>query len=65
LDEQFRLRKVLVNAQAGHVDRLRGTWALAFVTMQHHSEFQKFLSDHQRRELSPSEEKQLSKLGLE
>jgi len=41
----------------------RAAWALAFVTMQYHSEFKKFLIDQQSRELSPSEQKYLSKLG--
>jgi hypothetical protein len=35
------------------------------VTMQHHSEFRQFLTDQKSRELSPSERKHLSKLGLD
>jgi hypothetical protein len=42
----------------------RAAWALAFVTMKHHREFEKFLHDQQHRELSVSEEKHLMKLGL-
>ena len=43
----------------------RAAWALAFVTMQHHSEFRQFLTDQKSRELLPSQQKHLSKLGLE
>jgi len=53
--------KTLSKKSAKYAALTRAAWALAFVTMQHHSEFQKFLSDHQSRELSPSEQKHFSR----
>jgi hypothetical protein len=43
---------------------VRAAWALGFVTMYHHSEFEKFLDDQKWRELSPQELEHLSMLGL-
>jgi hypothetical protein len=60
-----QIAKTLSKKSAKYSALKRVAWALAFVTIQHHNEFQEFLSDQQSRELSPSEQKQLSKLGLE
>jgi hypothetical protein len=60
-----QIAKTLSKRSAKHAVLKRAAWALAFVTMKHHSEFEKFLSDQQSRELSPSEQKHLKKLGLE
>jgi hypothetical protein len=43
----------------------RAAWALVFVTMHHHPEFERFLDDHKRRQISPQELEHLKKLGLE
>jgi hypothetical protein len=43
----------------------RAGWALAFVTMHHRAEFETFLDDHKRRQLSPQELERLKKLGIE
>lgn len=58
------IAKTLSKRSAKYVALKRAAWALAFVTMQHHPEFQKFLSDQQNRELSPGEQEHLIKLGL-
>ena len=42
----------------------RAGWALAFVTIYHHPEFQKFLDEQKRGKLSPQELAHLNKLGL-
>ena len=42
----------------------RAGWALAFVTIYHHREFQKFLDEQKRGTLSPQELAHLNKLGL-
>ena len=42
----------------------RAGWALAFVTIHHHSEFQNFLDEQRQRKLSPQELAHLNKLGL-
>jgi hypothetical protein len=42
----------------------RAGWALAFVTMHHHSEFQEFLGKHKRGQLSRQQLKHLNGLGL-
>jgi phosphoglycolate phosphatase-like HAD superfamily hydrolase len=42
----------------------RAGWALAFVTMRHHREFQNFLDEQRRGKLSPQELAHLNKLGL-
>jgi hypothetical protein len=60
-----RVAKTLSNQSPEHAALKRDAWALAFVTMEHHSEFEKFLTDQSRRELSPSEEQHLRKLVLE
>jgi len=60
-----QIAKTLSKKSAKYAALKRAAWALAFVTMQHQREFQKFLSDQQSRELSPSEQKHLSKLGPE
>jgi hypothetical protein len=58
-----QIAKTLSKQSAKYAALKRAAWALAFVTMQHHSEFEKFLSDQENRELSPSEQKHLKKLG--
>jgi hypothetical protein len=60
-----QISKALSKKSAKYAALKRATWALAFVTMHHHSEFQKFLRDQQNRELSPCEHEHLSELGLE
>ena len=60
-----QIAKTLSKKGAKYAALKRAAWTLAFVTMQHYSEFQQFLSDQKSRELSPSEQKHLSKLGLE
>ena len=60
-----QIAKTLSKRGAKHAALKRAAWALGFVTMKHHSEFEKFLRDQQSRELSPSEEKHLKNLGLE
>ena len=42
----------------------RAGWALAFVTMRHHHEFQAFLEEKDRRELTADQLAHLKKLGL-
>jgi hypothetical protein len=42
----------------------RAGWALAFVTMRHHHEFQAFLEEKDRGELTPDQLAHLKKLGL-
>jgi hypothetical protein len=59
------IAKTLSKKSAKYSALERAAWALAFVTMHHHAEFQKFLSDQQTRELSSSELEHLRKLGLE
>ena len=60
-----QIGKALSKKSAKYAALKRAAWALAFVTMQHHSEFRQFLTDQKSRELSPSERKHLSKLGLD
>jgi len=60
-----QIAKTLSKRSARYAALKRAAWALGFVTMQHHSEFQKFLKDQQARELSSSEQKYLSRLSLE
>jgi hypothetical protein len=60
-----QIAKTLSPKSAKYSALKRAAWALAFVTMQHHSEFQKLLSDQQNRVLSLNEQKYLTKLGLE
>ena len=43
----------------------RAGWALGFVTMRYHREFQRFLEELERGELSPEAEAHLKKLGLD
>ncbi len=43
----------------------RAGWALAFVTMYHQREFESFLEQKGRGELSPDQRAELKKLGLE
>jgi hypothetical protein len=47
-----------------HAALERAGWALAFVTMCHHAEFQDFVDQQRRSELSPQELAHLKKLGL-
>jgi hypothetical protein len=42
----------------------RAGWALAFVTMRHHREFQTFLEEKDRGELTADQLAHLKKLGL-
>jgi len=42
----------------------RAGWALAFVTMRHYTEFQDFVDQQKRSELSAQELAHLKKLGL-
>lgn len=42
----------------------RAGWALAFVTMRHHREFQAFLEEKDRGELTSDQQAHLRKLGL-
>ncbi|MGO8985339.1 MAG: hypothetical protein ACLQFM_11175 [Terriglobales bacterium] len=42
----------------------RAGWALAFVTMRHHREFQTFLEEKDRGELTADQTAHLRKLGL-
>lgn len=42
----------------------RAGWALAFVTMRHHHEFQAFLEEKDRGELTGDQLAHLKKLGL-
>jgi hypothetical protein len=42
----------------------RAGWALAFVTMRHHHEFQAFLEEKDRGELTADQLAHLKKLGL-
>jgi len=42
----------------------RAGWALAFAIMHHQREFQEFLDELQRGELSPDQQGHLRKLGL-
>ncbi|HWO37105.1 MAG TPA: hypothetical protein VNO32_50660 [Candidatus Acidoferrum sp.] len=60
-----QIAKTLSKKSAKYAALKRAGWALAFVTMQHHSEFQQFVSDQTSHELSSSEQKHLSKLGFE
>jgi hypothetical protein len=60
-----QISKALSKKSTKYAALERAAWALAFVTMHHHSEFQKFLRDQQSRDLSPREHKHLSDLGLE
>jgi hypothetical protein len=59
------IAKTLGKKTAKYATLERAGWALAFLAMHHHSEFQKFLKDQQSRELSPEEQNNLRKLGLE
>lgn len=59
-----QIAKTLTRGSAKYAALKRAAWALGFVTMFHHREFQKFLNDQRSRELSPSEQKHVSKLGL-
>jgi hypothetical protein len=60
-----QIAKTLSKKSAKYAALKRAAFALGFVTMNHHAEFEKFLSDHQRRELSPTEEKHLCELDLD
>lgn len=60
-----QISKALSKKSAKYAALKQAAWALAFVTMHHHSEFQNFLRDQQIRELSPREHKHLSEFGLE
>jgi|HubBroStandDraft_4_1064222.scaffolds.fasta_scaffold31867_3 hypothetical protein len=60
-----QIAKTLSKKSAKYAALKRAAWALAFVTMEHHSKFQQFLSDQESRQLSPRQQRHLSKLGLE
>jgi hypothetical protein len=68
-EKQARQLELIANTlskkSAKYAALKRAGWALAFVTMERHTEFEKFLNDQQSRELSPDEEKHLRELGLE
>ena len=59
------IAKTLSKKSAKYAALKRAAWALAFVTMKRNREFQQFLSDQESRQLSPSQQRHLSKLGLE
>ena len=59
-----QIAKTLSKKSVKYASLKRAAWALAFVTMEHHSQFEKFLYDQKHRELSPGEEEHLRKLGL-
>jgi len=58
-----RIAKTLDKKSAKHAALERAGWALAFATMHHHDEFEKFLDAH-RGELSPDQIAHLKGLGL-
>jgi hypothetical protein len=60
-----KIAKTLSKKSAKYAALKRAAWALAFVTMERNREFQQFLSDQESRQLSPSQQRHLSKLGLE
>jgi hypothetical protein len=60
-----QIAKTLSKKSAKYAALKRAAWALAFVTMERHREFEQFLSDQESRQLSPSQQRHLSKLGLE
>jgi hypothetical protein len=57
------LAKKIDKNSASHVALERAGWALAFATMHHHDEFEKFLTAH-RGELTSDQIAHLKKLGL-
>ena len=59
------IAKTLSKKSAKYAALKRAAWALAFVTMERNREFQQFLGDQESRQLSPSQQRHLSKLGLE
>jgi hypothetical protein len=59
-----QIAKTLSKKSVKYVALKRAAWALAYVTMEHHRDFEKFLHDQQHRELSVSEEERLRKSGL-
>jgi hypothetical protein len=58
-----QIANTLDKKSAKHAALELAGWALAFATMHHHHEFQKFLHEH-RGELSSDELARLNKLGL-
>jgi len=58
-----QIAKTLDKKSAKHAALELAGWALAFATMHHHHEFQKFLVKN-RGELSSAETERLNKLGL-
>jgi integrase len=58
-----QIAKILDKKSAKHAALELAGWALAFATMHHHHEFQKFLDSH-RGKLSSAETARLNKLGL-
>jgi len=58
------LAKTLDKTSATHAALERAGWALAFATMHHHDEFEKFLTVH-RGELTSDQIAHLKELGLE
>jgi hypothetical protein len=47
-----------------HLALERAGWALGFAIMHHHREFQEFLDELQRGELSPDQQEHLRRFGL-
>jgi hypothetical protein len=60
-----KISKTLSKKSMKYVALKRAAFALGFVTMNHHAEFEKFLSDQLSRTLSADEERHLRDLGLE
>ncbi|MFZ0294330.1 MAG: hypothetical protein WAL52_12055 [Candidatus Sulfotelmatobacter sp.] len=59
-----RIAKTLDKKSAKYVALERAGWALAFTTMHHHEEFERFLKNH-RGELTPDQVAHLRALHLE
>jgi len=60
-----RISETLAPKSSEYVALERAGWALAFVTMYHCDEFQKFLDDKDSGELLPEQLAYLKQLGLE
>ena len=60
-----RISQTLDKKSSEHAALERAGWALAFVTLYHHDEFQRFLDQEKRGELTPEQLAFLKKCGLE
>ncbi len=60
-----RLSQTLDKKSSEYAALERAGWALAFVTMYHHDEFQRFLDEKERGELTPEQLAFLKKCRLE